>query len=89
MIIIRQIVALKENESLYKASKRAEREVRRLNEDLENRVIERTAQLESTNRELQNEIQDRKRIEEDLLKSKEAAEAATDCQIRVSGQYEP
>ena len=77
LIIIRQIVALKENESLYEASKRAEREVRRLNEDLENRVIERTALLESTNRELQNEIQDRKRIEEDLLKSKEAAEAAT------------
>ena len=77
MIIIRQIVALKENESLYEASKRAEREVRKLNEDLEDRVIERTAQLESTNIELQNEIQDRKRIEEDLRKSKEAAEAAT------------
>jgi signal transduction histidine kinase/CheY-like chemotaxis protein len=77
LIIIRQIVALKENESLYEASKRAEREVRKLNEDLEDRVIERTAQLESTNIELQNEIQDRKRIEEDLRKSKEAAEAAT------------
>lgn len=77
LIIIRQIVALKENESLCKASKRAEGGVRRLNEDLENRVVERTAQLESANIELQNEIQDRKRIEVDLLKSKEAAEAAT------------
>jgi signal transduction histidine kinase/ActR/RegA family two-component response regulator len=77
LIIIRQIVALKENESLYKSSKRAESEVRRLNEDLENRVVERTAQLESINIELQKEIQDRKRAEEDLLKSKDAAEAAT------------
>ena len=77
LIIIRQIVALKENESLCRASRRDEGEVRRLNEELENRVIERTAMFESANLELQNEIQDRKRIEEDLRKSKEAAEAAT------------
>ena len=77
LIVIRQIVALKENESLCRASKRAESEVRRLNEELETRVIERTRQFESANKDLQNEIQERKRIEEDLLKSKEAAEAAT------------
>jgi len=77
LIVIRQIVALRENESLCMASKRAEDVVRRLNEELETRVIERTAQFESANRDLQNEIQERKRIEEDLLKSKEAAETAT------------
>ncbi len=77
LIVIRQVVALKENESLCRASKRAESEVRRLNEELETRVIERTALFESANRDLQNEIQERKRIEEVLLKSKEAAEAAT------------
>ena len=77
LIVIRQVVALKENESLCRASKRAESEVRRLNEELETRVIERTALFESANRDLQNEIQERKRIEEDLLRSKEAAEAAT------------
>ena len=62
---------------MCRASKRAEGEVRRLNEELETRVTERTAQFESANRDLQNEIQERKRIEEDLLKSKEAAETAT------------
>jgi len=77
LIVIRQVVALKENESLCRASKRAESEVRRLNEELETRVIERTALFESANRDLQNEIQERKRIEKDLLRSKEAAEAAT------------
>ena len=77
LIVIRQIVALRENESLCRASKRAEGEVRRLNEELETRVTERTAQFESANRDLQNEIQERKRIEEDLLKSKETAETAT------------
>jgi signal transduction histidine kinase/CheY-like chemotaxis protein len=77
LIVIRQIVALRENESLCRASKRAEGEVRRLNEELETRVTERTAQFESANRDLQSEIQERKRIEKDLLKSKEVAETAT------------
>lgn len=77
LIVIRQIVALKENESLFLASKKAEGEVRRLNQDLEERVLERTAMLKKANRELEVEIQDRKKMEEELRRSKEAAEAAT------------
>jgi len=77
LIVIRQIVALKENESLFLASKKAEAEVRRLNQDLEGRVLERTAMLKKANRELEVEIQDRKKVEEELRRSKEAAEAAT------------
>ncbi|VVB63377.1 Methanogenesis regulatory histidine kinase FilI [uncultured archaeon] len=70
LIIVRQIVALKENERLYEATvqeiaerKLAENEVKNLNERLEERVAERTKQLESTNKELH--------------KAKEEAEAAT------------
>lgn len=79
LIVIRQIVALKENESLFQASKRAEEEVRRLNQHLESRVMDRTAMLKAANRKLEEEISDRKKIEEDLRRSKEAAEAATNA----------
>ena len=83
LVIIRQIVALNENIRLYGITvreiaerKAVEEKIRKLNEELESRVIERTAQLDSTNKRLQKEILERKKTEEDLQKAKEAAEAA-------------
>jgi PAS domain S-box-containing protein len=51
--------------------KKAEEEIRRLNEEFERKVIERTARLEADNKELQNEIRERMRIEAELHEEKE------------------
>jgi PAS domain-containing protein len=79
LIIIRQIASLKENEILYKKSRLAEDEARKLNEELESRVVERTTQLASINEDLQREIQDRELAEEELLKSKEYLDEIINC----------
>ena len=55
--------------------RRAEAEVRHLNEQLEARVRERTAQLERVNRELQNEIEERTRFAAELRQSQAGVSA--------------
>ncbi len=56
--------------------KRAQQEVRRLNTELERRVVERTAQLQQANDELRKEITERKRAEQALRQSEQALQAA-------------
>jgi len=48
--------------------RRAEKESQRLTEELEQRVLERTAQLEAASKELANEVSERKRAQEELLR---------------------
>ncbi len=54
----------------------AERELSRLNEDLEGKIRERTASLIGANQRLRKEIEVRERMEAELEKAKQAAEAA-------------
>jgi len=76
LVVIRQVLALNENEELYRESKveiadriHAEKEVIRLNEELEGRVAERTRQLEAINKNLQNQIVVRQTAEDALRDS--------------------
>ena len=78
---IRQILCLSYDIS---ERKRAEEELRLAHDDLEMKVLERTEELayakeelETTNEELQIELEEQKRIEEELLKAKEKAEDAS------------
>ncbi|WP_322111870.1 sensor histidine kinase [Aerosakkonema funiforme] len=61
----------KELGSIDEQRYRAEKALKEANEELENRVYERTAQLSKTNEELQNEIADRKLAEEAWRQSEE------------------
>jgi len=51
--------------------KQAWSEMRRLNEELEKRIVERTSELSKANEDLRREISDRKRIEASLRESEE------------------
>jgi PAS domain S-box-containing protein len=77
LVVARQILTLKENARLFHGAqleiaerKQAELEITRLNEELEQRVRERTTQLEAANQELQSRIAERKRAL-DALKDSE------------------
>jgi PAS domain S-box-containing protein len=76
MVIARQILALNENVRLYNSAqeeiverKHAEMEVKRLNEELEERVVQRTSQLEATNIDLHRQIKEREEAEAALKDS--------------------
>lgn len=59
--------------------KRAESDARRMNEELEARVRERTLELESSNRNLRLEIAERQRIEQSLRDSEARVRAVLDA----------
>jgi PAS domain S-box-containing protein len=70
--------------------KEAEAELRRAHDELEQRVMERTAELAATNRELQLEIAERRRVEEEraaLLKREKTAREAAEAANRLKDEF--
>jgi C4-dicarboxylate-specific signal transduction histidine kinase len=65
--------------------KQAKAEIKRLNEELEQRVVERTRQLRAVNSELTNEVVQRQRAEEALLRSE--AYLATAQRVSHTGSF--
>jgi len=77
LVVARQIIVLNENAQLYAGAEEeiaermhAQSQVIKLNEELEGRVVERTFELEATNKDLQKQILVR-RMAEDALKDYE------------------
>ncbi|WP_439861996.1 hybrid sensor histidine kinase/response regulator [Pseudomonas sp. MBLB4136] len=56
--------------------KQAQQRLQQLNDELEQRVSARTAELQEANRNLLRQIVERKRVEQDLREARDAAEAA-------------
>jgi PAS domain S-box-containing protein len=70
--------------------KEAEAELKRAHDELETRVLERTAELAQTNRELQIEIAERKRAEEEralLLSREQHARAEAEAANRLKDEF--
>jgi PAS domain S-box-containing protein len=67
--------------------RRASGEVERLNQELERRVAERTAQIQATNEKLRQEIVDRKRAEARLREYEKAVEGLEEMIVVVDRNY--
>ena len=64
------------------ARKRMEEDLRRARDDLERRVAERTAELEDSNRRLQEEMLVRQQLEEDLGRANRAMQGKSESMLR-------
>jgi PAS domain S-box-containing protein len=76
LVVTRQVLVLNENVRLFSEAqeeiaerKQAQKEIVRLNEELEHRVVQRTSQLEAANEDLQNEILERTQAEAAMMDS--------------------
>lgn len=73
-IAIQQATIFEKSRTQLQEWQHTEAEIRQLNAELQQQLFERTAQLEATNQELQNEIKERKRTEKALQTARDELE---------------
>ena len=88
-VAVENAMLYREREAYIGELQKAHQELQSAAEELENRVRERTANLRKVNKQLQLEIEERRKVQEECRRAQEGGGSRQRRQERVPGQHEP